>query len=174
MAEAPRGSAAEVRFEDLSAEAMVDGESRTWGATWNDWDLDGDPDLLLNRHHRVPQMLENRDGVYRSINEALFEPMWDRHGCAWGEANGDGLHDLYCVQGADKGRGTGSNQLLVQGEAGFVDGTETFAVKDVLGRGRTTHWVDYDLDGDLDLFVGNTVRKSAPNVMFRNVRGSGF
>ena len=174
MAEAPRGAEGDVRFEDFSVESRVDGESRTWGATWNDWDLDGDPDLLLNRHHRVPQMLENRGGIYHSINESLFEPMWDRHGCAWGEANGDGRPDLYCVQGADKGRGTGPNQLLVQSETGFFNGTEQFDVKDVLGRGRTTHWVDVDRDRDLDLFVGNTVRRSAPNVMYRNMGGNGF
>jgi len=173
MAAATRGTAADIRFEDVSVEAGVDGASRTWGSTWSDWDLDGDPDLLINRHHRVPRMLENVGGVYRSVNEELFEAMWDRHGCAWGESNGDALPDLYCVQGADKGRGTGPNQLLIQTATGFDDRTEHNRVADVLGRGRTTHWVDFDRDGDLDLFVGNQTRKSAPNVMYRNV-SAGF
>lgn len=167
-----RGAGSDVRFEDVSTSARVDGASRTWGSTWTDWDLDGDPDLFLNRHHRVPQMLENNGGVYRSVNEELFEAGFDRHGCAWGEASGDGLPDLYCVQGADKGTGTGPNQLLVQTVNGFADETELYGVKDVLGRGRTTHWIDVDRDRDLDIFVGNAVRKSGPNVMYRNVGGS--
>jgi hypothetical protein len=45
-------------------------------------------------------------------------------------------------------------------------------VDDPLGRGRTVNWLDFDSDGDLDVFVGNEFRRGHPNLTFRNDRGT--
>lgn len=165
------------RFQKVSASAGAEYHSRTWGGAWADYDDDSDPDLFLDRHWRSPLLLANANGDYSIVQVDAFESergsFMDRHGCAWGEANGDGRVDLYCVQGADRGEGTGPNQLLIQTPSGFEDESSRYGVTDPLGRGRTTNWLDYDSDGDLDLFVGNSVRAETGNVLFRNL-GTGF
>jgi hypothetical protein len=137
----------------------------------------------VGRHHAPPDLLANDEGFYEPIRADFVSPEGyvstdgdeavDRHNCAWGEANGDGQPDLYCAQGADHGFGTGPNQLLFRRGKTFVDRARRWGVSDELGRGRSVNWIDYDGDGDLDLFVGNLDRPGAPNVMFQN-RGGRF
>ena len=160
-------------FEDATPGAMVS-SSRTWGSSWMDFDDDGDPDLFVGRHWALPQLLVNANGSFKDYSGNVdWEPgqkQTDRHACAWGEANGDGRPDLYCVQGADKGKGSGPNRLYIQRSNGFAEKAHTYRATDPLGRGRTVNWLDYDGDGDLDVFVGNTARSNHPNVMFKNGR----
>lgn len=161
------------KFREETSGALVS-SSRTWGASWIDFDDDGDSDLFVGRHWGEPQLLVNADNSFRDYDGDIdWEPgpkQTDRHACAWGEANGDGRPDLYCVQGADKGKGSGPNRLYVQRSNGFAERAHSLRLTDPLGRGRTVNWIDYDTDGDLDVFVGNTARSNHPNVMFRNGR----
>ena len=168
---------AEYAFVDASAAWGIDFEHRhSWGSTWTDYDDDGDPDLLLNRHYLLPLMLEHGESSYRAAawQDTLAVPEFDRHDCLWGDPNADARADLFCTQGAERGKGWGPNQLLVQnGEGGFRDMAAELGVDYPRGRGRTTNWVDYDDDGDFDLFVGTQLRAGFPNEMFRN-NGGGF
>ena len=41
-------------------------------------------------------------------------------------------------------------------------------MRDSSGRGRSASWIDYDRDGDLDLFRGNTTSETGPDRLFRN------
>ncbi|MFN2389329.1 MAG: CRTAC1 family protein [Actinomycetota bacterium] len=167
-------AAARYRFVDVTrAAGVADTPPRTWGQTWFDHDRDGDADLLVGYHWFEPRWFRNRgDGTYRRMREpALYPYEVDRHGCAWGEANGDGRSDLYCTQGADQGTGDGKNQMLVQTDDGLRDRAGHLGVADRSGRGRTVNWIDHDGDGDLDLFVGNHHRSGHPNVLFENLRG---
>lgn len=104
--------------------------------------------------------------------EHLDDDDWtDRHGCAWGEANGEAGPELYCAVGANKGGGIGPNQLLTFTPDGVKDRAKRFGVRDSYGRGRSANWLDHDSDGDLDLFVTNFDRAGRPNVLFENRRG---
>ncbi len=146
----------------------------TWGSTWVDHDRDGDFDLLANRHWHLPRFFINRAGSYVASDEMFFsgrKKFFDRHSCAWGEANGDGQVDLYCGSGAQKGEGFGANQLWIQTKAGFSNESHEFRTQNGYGRSRSVNWIDYDSDGDLDIFTGNKLRTRAPNVMLRNDRG---
>lgn len=158
-------------FKDVTREAGLNDAVRTWGSTWNDYNEDGRPDLWINRHWRQPRLYSNVRGAgfqENDSNDFRMEEI-DRHACAWGEANGDGRADLYCVRGADKGIGAGANQLFLQGPAGsFSNRADGRGVSNPNGRGRTANWLDYDGDGDLDIFVGNLTRSGYPNAMFRN------
>jgi FG-GAP-like repeat/ASPIC and UnbV len=150
----------------------------SWGALWADYDGNGFPDLFIGRHEGIPDLFANERGRYARLRIDFVHPpgydpveqkSWvDRHSCAWGEANGDGRPDLYCDVGANRGTGVGPNQLLLQRGHGFHDVARMLGVDDRWGRSKSVNWLDYDGDGDLDLFVGNALRvdRSAPNSLF--------
>ncbi len=148
---------------------------RSWGGTWVDYDSDGDPDLLANRHFFPPFFFDHVGDVYKHAawEGALDAPKFDRHACLWGDPNADALPDLLCTQGAERGKGIGPNQLLIQNEDGsFEDLAAELGVDYPRGRSRTANWVDYDTDGDFDLFDGTQLREGYPNRMFRNDDGT--
>lgn len=157
-------------FVDVTGAAGLSDATRTWGSTWHDFDENGKPDLWIGRHWRQPRLFRNLGGnTFDEMSDDDFRlAAVDRHACVWGEANGDGDADLYCVRGADMGQGSGANQLFVSTPNGFKNKAVGNGVSNPNGRGRTANWLDYDSDGDLDLFVGNLTRAGYPNAMFRN------
>ncbi len=179
LAAMPAASAATVQrlhFATVTSSVGISTEpARTWGASWTDFDTDGDADLFVSRHWWAPQLYRNDGGSYTRVTDNAFRAFRvDRHSCAWGEANLDGRPDLFCARGAGKGEGEGANQLFVNSGNGFQDRAEDYGVDDPYGRGRAANWLDDDGDGDLDLFVANHRRSIAPNVLFHNDAGSVF
>lgn len=159
----------DIRFADHTRKSgLIDEITASWGSIWADFNRDGAPDLLINRHLGKPASYNNRGGAYELFDNPFYPYRVDRHGCAWGEANGDGRPDLYCTQGAELGEGEGPNQLFLQRRSGFSDVADVEGVEDRLARGRSINWLDYDGDGDLDLFVGNALRTGSPNQLFEN------
>jgi hypothetical protein len=91
--------------------------------------------------------------------------------------NNDGHLDVFVLRGAwlaDKGRHP--NSLLRndgpngQGIPQFTDVTLETGLGKVHYPTQTASWADYDLDGDLDLYIGNETTKEiqAPCQLFRN------
>jgi VCBS repeat protein len=174
-------------FRDMTARTrtLKVEATETWGALWADYDGNGYPDLFIGRHEGPPDLLSNDRGRYSRVDADFVRPPGyrpmdqdkrvDRHSCAWGEANGDGRPDLYCTVGANRGTGVGPNQLLLQGNPGFQEVARTLGVADPFGRSKSVNWIDYDRDGDLDLFVGNARRldRPAPNSLFQRT-ATGF
>ena len=180
----PAAASPRLRFDDITkAAGITTARTRTWGAMWSDYDVDGDPDVFLNQHWNDPHLYRNFEARYRLQAERFVElpgyegPEYyrvDRHGCAWGESNGDGRPDLYCTVGTDSGTSWGPNQLAVPtSPQRFTDRAREYGVSDKYGRGRSVNWLDFDGDADLDLFVANDLRAGTTNLMLRNT-GVGF
>jgi len=167
----PAAAAASPRFVDATASAGLPvAPATSWGSSIADIDGDGWPDLLLNRHTQPPVMYTGGPAGFSELALPWPAPM-DRHNCAWGEANGDGRPDLLCAQGAYGGTGEGQNELWLNLDTGFVEAAADFGLDRPLARGRTATWIDYDRDGDLDVFLGSAPREGYGDVMMRNDRG---
>jgi hypothetical protein len=141
-------------------------ETSSGGVAFIDYDRDGWVDLFFvagTRFETPPQdagnklYRNNRDGTFKDVTEAagLARVAWGS-GAAIGDYDNDGFDDLYVTE---YGRDTLYRNT---GKGEFVDVTEVAGLVETpapkyprWGAGAT--FLDYDLDGDLDLFVSNYV-----------------
>ncbi|MDI7267400.1 MAG: FG-GAP-like repeat-containing protein, partial [Myxococcota bacterium] len=115
-------------------------------------------------------------GVFREVSaEAGVYDFAPSEAAAWGDYDNDGFVDLYVANyetSVEWTRGAfavGNPDRLWRnnGDGTFSDVSETAGVAVATPRcGRTVAWADYDLDGDLDLFVGNY--RLGPDFFFQN------
>ncbi|WP_421765651.1 CRTAC1 family protein [Ekhidna sp.] len=121
-------------------------------ACWADYDLDGDLDVLLIGYRYNGNML------YQNIGEGNFKPMNNHllgegngsgRTCACGDANNDALPEVFV------GNARQQNFYYKNlGEWNFKKITSGPHIED-LGYAYGSSWVDFDDDGDLDLFIAN-------------------
>jgi len=145
-------------------------ETMGGGCAFFDFDNDGDMDLLLVNGSRWPgaeplaagsaaptHALYRNDGkMFTDVTagSGLDRPMAGM-GVAVGDYDNDGFWDVYLT-------GVGGNRLLRNTGVGkFQDVTEASGVRGSEGGWSTSAaFLDYDNDGDLDLFVCNYVQWS--------------
>ncbi|MBT7311615.1 T9SS type A sorting domain-containing protein, partial [bacterium] len=85
----------------------------------------------------------------------------------WGDFDGDGDLDLYATDMRVTSYTSAPNSLFLNiGEGTFVDIAPDVGVDDG-GSSRSTAWVDFDCDGDLDLYLASNGR----NRLWRNDGG---
>jgi hypothetical protein len=165
-----------VRFTDITAAAGIDfvhvngrygeklmPETIGSGAAFIDYDNDGDQDLLLVNSSEWPgheQGSQATLALYRNDGSGRFEDVTRASGLAIhcygmgvavGDYDNDGWTDLYITT-------LGSNYLLHNAGGRFSDVTASAGVAGLDDDWSTVAaFIDYDNDGDLDLFVGNYV-----------------
>lgn len=132
-----------------------------------DYDGDGRVDILLHRHLSPPTLFHN-DGGGALTEVPIAWPDNDRHGCIWANLAGDPRLDLLCVAGAEKGLGANPNELWVATITGFVEEAAQLGITSPPTRSRTGVPLDYDRDGDLDIFIGARARADWPDQLWRN------
>ena len=183
----------DVRFVDMGAEAAVgDAASRSNGACAADYDNDGDRDLFV-ANYGPSRLFRNRgDATFADVTAAAGLSYSARNlrtmGCAWGDYDADGFLDLIFVRHLDdsdpgvfawgqrdlsefadplalfrnRGDGTFAEVTLLLGDPAPARGV-------VRGAGFQPAFVDYDNDGDLDIYVVNDFGDEiTPNVLWRN------
>ncbi len=123
-------------------------------------------DVFVERTREAGIDFRLRTGAEKGLKH-LVESMIG--GCGWFDYDGDGLLDLYLVQGHDDSaksfaRGQVGNRLFRNlGNGKFVDVTAKAGVGDRrYGSGVAAG--DFDNDGDTDLYVTNC----GPNVLYEN------
>jgi hypothetical protein len=146
---------------DMSGPAGLAQTTSTFSGAVADFNKDGWPDLFDGHHLQSSQLFENHQGVFTEIDKGQF-PGYpdDRHGCVWIDANRDGLLDLFCVQGGERGTIVHHNDLLIQQpNHTFMNRTGQFGLLDPYGRGWLIGVLDVNRDGYSDLFLSNdTIR----------------
>ncbi len=131
-----------------------------------DFDGDGDPDLFVGFNGAPNRLYRNTGGTFTDVaKEAGVADARATRAAAWGDMDGDGDPDLL----VGFAPGAGSVLRLYRNDAGhFVDVTLATGLSRDSAAVRQLSWVDYDADGDLDLFVA---LRDRPNLMFRNEGG---
>jgi len=127
--------------------------SKGWSSVVADFDGDGHDDVFNTGHDRDDRIWYATPTGY--IPGPMVQPYVDRHACVAADVDHDGLLDLYCTIGADKGTGTKLNELWIQTAGGSFTLATNTGVEDPYGRGRHVTFFDLDHDGWPDLYVEN-------------------
>jgi len=176
-------------FTDVTRQAGVEGAYWGMGVAVGDYNNDGWPDLYVCNYGLNVLYRNNGDGSFTDVTASarVGDSHWSSS-AAFGDYDGDGWLDLYVVNYVEfnfrkppppecqyrqiktlcgpKGLIPEPDTLYHNnGDGTFSDVTKAagMAVSPAFGLGAS--WVDYDNDGDLDLFVAND---SMPNFLFQN------
>ena len=141
-------------FTKITSDPIVTGQGYDFSTgLWADYDNDGDLDLFLvtDRASYNPIYRNNGDGTFTRILEpslqAVEAPAWVY---SWGDYDNDGYPDFFVPEW----RGFNNRLYHNNGNGTFTRITSSPVISEAL-RSSAGTWVDYDRDGDLDLFVGN-------------------
>ncbi|MBW2698022.1 MAG: VCBS repeat-containing protein, partial [Deltaproteobacteria bacterium] len=182
-------------FEDVTESAGVGAAHRGIGASFGDYDADGDDDLFVTSWGSNILWENQGDGTFRDVTARTgldAEGFWT--GASWADFDLDGDLDLYVcgyVNYVPEEPSTDSmqvgnaenpftinpssypprpNHLYVnRGDGTFEERAADAGVRGETGRSLAAAWADFDGDGLPDLYVANDV---SDNAMFRN-RGDG-
>jgi hypothetical protein len=164
------------RFRNIAPQLGVDTFSLCGGAIADDFDSDGYIDLVVSSWDPAEpvRFFRNRqDGTFTEQTDAAgLRGICGGLNLVQADYDNDGDTDFLVLRGgwwSDAGKHPNS---LVQndGEGTFTDVTFRSGLGDVHYPTQTGSWADYDLDGDLDLYIGNesTEKVTAPSQLFRN------
>lgn len=148
------------------------------GVGIGDFNGDGKQDLFLTANQRSSRLYLNEDKLrFKDITQQAgvgVNKGWAT-GVAIADVNADGKLDIYVCNAGDKDGEARANQLFInQGNntVGIPTFTEQAAQYGIADQGATTHaaFFDYDLDGDLDLYVLNNSFRPVSSFGLRNIR----
>jgi hypothetical protein len=125
--------------------------SKAWGSTVADWNNDGKQDFWVCGHDANDRPWY-WDGKGYSAGAQVMEFV-DRHDCDSADVNHDGLIDIYCQIGGEKGTGYKANELWMRQPDGTFLLAQNHGAEDPTGRGRIPIFFDLNHDGWADLYV---------------------
>ena len=168
------------RFVDAAPRLGLNTFNLSGGAIADDFDNDGDLDLMVSTFDTSGHLRfwrRNADGTFTDRSrEAGLEGLLGGLNMVQADYDNDGNLDFYVIRGAWIGSAGRHPDSLVRnlGDGTFADVTFEAGLGEVHYPSQTAAWGDYDLDGDLDLYVGNETgpTQRSPCQLFRN-EGSG-
>lgn len=169
-------------LKNIAVRAGVDTFGLSGGAVMDDFDGDGFFDLVVCQWDtgQPARYFKNQgDGTFLDLTKpAGLEHTLGGLNIKQADFDNDGDLDVYILRGAWLDRnGSHPNSLLrndgVDSKTGaivFTDVTFAVGLGDLHYPTQTCGWSDFDLDGDLDLFVGNEsfLGVNGPCQLFRN------
>lgn len=134
---------------------------------WADYDGDGDLDLFVGFRGQMNRLYRNDNGTFVDVAAELgLADFNETRVAAWGDYDDDGDPDLFIGYA----RTTTVPNRLYRNDGGkrFVDVGRQMGV-DVVATSRQASFLDFDNDGDTDLFVAFRDRA---NALYRNDGGN--
>lgn len=156
-------------FTTVTDDPIVQDLGKSDGASFADMDNDGDLDAM------VVTWYGQNNFLYRNKGDGSFEYLDDSPACninsfsetaAWGDVDNDGWVDLYVTNSSGMKR----NLLFQNDGTGALERVAAGALVLDARTSRSADWIDYDGDGDTDLFVTN--EGTEKNHLFRNDNGT--
>lgn len=141
-------------FRKITSGDIVKENLDSRAGAWADYDNDGDLDLFVANYN-------DKNALYRNDGNGTFvrvlRPPFDTDvgasvGCSWGDFDNDGDLDLFITN--DGGSNFFYRNDHSAGRDRFVKITDGPVATDI-GKSTGSSWVDFDNDGDLDLFVSD-------------------
>lgn len=160
------------QFTQLTALPGGQGGQIAAGSSWGDIDNDGDPDCITASSSSGLH-LNGGNGAVFSIATATIPGLanfaaWD---CVLADADNNGWLDLLFVH-AEGFHNTGPSpcKFYLQTAPGTFVQQSGFEFTDINEPYTIPSWTDFDLDGDLDLFIGSGPGNSlGPDYRYKNM-----
>jgi len=169
-ATASSGRAAVPDFTSL--DPALFGDSPALSSAFADVDGDGDLDLAVSYSDGAVVLYLNEYGTFSGVGARSGLPAKGTavRSLGWGDFDRDGDPDLHAGVSGDAA--APARNLLFRNEGGgrFTEMADVVGMRLPGADSRQANWIDFDNDGDLDLF---SAQRSSRNKLFRNV-GSGF
>ena len=141
-------------FRDVTSDAGVGDTGSTYSVAWGDYDGDGLVDLIVTNH----------EGCNPHCHHWGREETWDDPDSSASQ------RQLFVTQTLPKGthnRSSANKLFRNLGDGTFTDVAAAVGVEDAHADSFAAAWVDFDLDGDLDLYVSN-MHMPNTNRLYRN------
>ncbi|HEX7945899.1 MAG TPA: CRTAC1 family protein [Phenylobacterium sp.] len=134
---------------------------------WADFDNDGDLDLAVSLKSGEVRLYRNDGGVLVSVGGAMGLPTagGEFRALSWGDYDGDGWIDLLAGSSLPDKPSAVFHNL---GGKRFKDVAAEIGLTLPGRASRQNNWIDYDNDGDLDLYATD---RTGPNKLYRNDGG---
>jgi enediyne biosynthesis protein E4 len=183
-------------FTDVTEKAGLAGSGYDIGVAVADYDNDGHEDIFVAGVYKNTLYHNNGDGTFTDVTskaglnkpDSEYGPLWSV-GAVWVDVNNDGLLDLlvinylkwdiehepscpidghadYCHPKMYKP--TPSQLFLNNGDGTFRDASAEWGIRAHPGKGMGGATADFDLDGEMDIFVAND---KSFNWLFHNKGG---
>jgi ASPIC and UnbV/FG-GAP-like repeat len=163
-------------FQDVSAAVGIVDRGLSFGVSVGDVNGDGWPDVFSGGHYSAHPRLWINDkgtGFFDVAGYLVPPPAGDVHGAQWADFDSDGKQELIVLRGANYGLGAAPKHVYVQIAGSFVDVAGSIGLAVPPMRARTPLAVDYDRDGQLDVFLTSLLRpdQQFPPSLYRQNNG---
>lgn len=147
---------------------IANNDKRNKQANWVDIDNDGDNDLFVTSDNSSVKLYENLGNMYMqdiTATSGMLTDAFPTYGASWGDYNNDGFLDVFLSirdnlipnilykNNGDKTFTLANNEANLINNDGFMSFCSAF--------------LDYDNDGDQDIYVSND-KANNPNLLYKN------
>ncbi len=149
---------------------MTDQKTHQSGLAWNDYDQDGDMDLAIAAGREFPDIytwlfINNGPDSSFNFDTLSISEKKDSKGISWGDYDNDGDMDMFVtINGVDLDAGPKAQaNELYRNDNGVLNLVTINGLTTDTAYTYASAWGDYDNDGDLDIFIGNSGGQGSPD-----------